>query len=217
MFVPLIGHWHTTTSTFFPATVKHKAYLRSCHRKRPISREQVPFLFSKTIPMACRAISCSLGSFHHLKHLAALQHAAAARWEPTVPLLSWATHLWAFPAMSLANTKENHCLPSFAFVGYPNSVHYSGSAVTIDEIIFNCTIFSKSCLCSIIHLFGLWIPWWTLSSAETAVPNQETIFVNIWCDCSKVLFSSTAVAISQWNKDPFYIPWETWVEWLMLC
>ncbi len=31
-----------------------------CHRKWPISREQVAFLFSKTTPVACRAVSCSL-------------------------------------------------------------------------------------------------------------------------------------------------------------
>lgn len=139
MSVPLKGHCHTTTSTFFPATAKHKACLRSCHRKRPISREQVPFLFSKTIPMACRAVSCSLGSFHHLKHLAALQHAAAARWEPTVPLLSWATQSWAIPVISLATRKKKkktHPPASLANARHPIFRE------TIDYIIFNCTILS---------------------------------------------------------------------------
>lgn len=70
--VPVKGHYQTISSTFSPANAKHKACLRSCHRKRHISREQVPFLFSKMIPMACRTASCTLGSFHHLKHLAAL-------------------------------------------------------------------------------------------------------------------------------------------------
>lgn len=56
-----------------------------------------------------------------------------------------------------------------------------------------------------------------LNAFFQAQQTKETIFVNLWCDCSKVLFSNIAVAISQWNKDPFYILWETWVEWLMLC
>lgn len=105
-FVPLKGHYPTTTSTFFQATVKHKACLRSCHRKRHISREQVPFLFSKTSPKACRTVSCTLGSFHHLEHLAALQRAAAARWEPIVPLPGWATQSWAIPLIFLCTTKK---------------------------------------------------------------------------------------------------------------
>lgn len=106
IFLPLKGHYHITSSTFFPATVKHKACLRSCHRKRHISREQVPFLFSKTIPMACRTVSCSLGSIHHLKHLAALQQAAALRWEPKVPLLSWARRSMSHSSHLSGRNKE---------------------------------------------------------------------------------------------------------------
>lgn len=57
-----------------------------------------------------------------------------------------------------------------------------------------------------------------LNAVVQAQQTEETIFVNLCCDSSKVLFSNIAVAISQWEKkDPFYILWETWVEWLMLC
>lgn len=169
--------------------------------------------------MACRAVSCSLGSFHHLKHLAALQHAAAARWEPTVPLLSWATQSWTIPVTSLATRKKTIIWTSLANARTPTNVHYLGSEATIDVIIFKIVpyLVLMSCLCPITQLFLNYEFLDTPFQAVTAVPNQETICVNIWCDCSKVLFSSIAVAISQWNKDPFYIPWETWAEWLMLC
>lgn len=148
MFVTLKGYCHTTTSTFFPATVEHKACLRSCHRKRPISREQIPFLFSKTIPMACRAVSCSLGSFHHLKHLAALQHAAAARWEPTVPLLSWATQSWAIPLISLATRKKS--ISSLYWPGWDISLVCTAPTeptAAIGSLIVAYSILVVTCLC----------------------------------------------------------------------
>lgn len=215
MSVPLKGHCHTTTSTFFPATAKHKACLRSCHRKRPISREQVPFLFSKTIPMACRAVSCSLGSFHHLKHLAALQHAAAARWEPTVPLLSWATQSWAIPVISLATRKKKkktHPPASLANARHPIFRE------TIDYIIFNCTILSTWAVYvwSLRYLNDEFLdPPFQVQWLQFQIRKQYSSISDV--TAAKCSFSSIAVAISQWNKDPFCIPWETWPEWLMLC
>lgn len=177
MFVPLKGHCHTNTSTFFPATVKHKACLRSCHRKRPISGEQVAFLFSKTIPMACRTVSCLWGSFHHLKHLAALQHAAAAGLEPIVPLLSWATVLSHSSNICLLEKKK---IPSSftSWCNTPNSMYCSAATEIIHEIIFNCTILAHiTCLFSITYSFGLWIPWCVISNTVPAVPNQETLSI----------------------------------------
>lgn len=108
MFAPSKAYCYTATSSAFPATVKHKACLRSCHGKQHPSREQVAFLFSKRNPMACRTVSCSLASVHHLQHLAALQHAAAARWKPTTPSLSWATQSCTVSLIILATTKKTY-------------------------------------------------------------------------------------------------------------
>lgn len=160
-FLPWSGQCHTKTSTSFPATVKRKACLWSCHRKRPISREQVPFLFSKTIPMACGAVSCLRGSFRHLQHLAALQHAAAAQPEPTVPLLGRVTRCEAFSSQSyLWPLKRKPTHPAW----FSNARHQ-----------MRCALF-------MICVLGLVSNCWKRRSLSSFVSPITAIWmINTWC------------------------------------
>lgn len=81
-----------------------------------------------------------------------------------------------------------------------NTRHYSGSTgVEVCLIVSYASIYDES-----LHL-----PFPTLW-LQLQIRKQYQYLM-------RIQQSALQSFCSQWNKDPFYIPWETWAEWLMLC